>query len=174
MIVTVIVDASFCHLTKAAGYGVAIVSDLGRLTYGNRFRDHPESSTEAETLALANALWIVERKVDTKPGDRIVAQSDCKHALRVMGLTEKDGPWPAGVTQREKDAHALVHAMLVRKGLTLDLKHVKGHDYASDKPRSYVQQTCDDNAKHHMERMRQGLRKRERRRRSKLAKKGAT
>lgn len=119
--VTLISDASWCPFTKAGGWAVWLVINIGgvvtRVKRHGQFKELPESPEEAEIWSLRNGLHLARKH----PVKVILAQSDCQGALRILREEQPD----------------------------VVFKHVKGHTNVED-ARSWVNRWCDEKAKAHM------------------------
>lgn len=136
MLVTVFSDASFCHRLRCAGWGAYIVSNRGRLEIGGAMRHTIMTSTAAEAAAAANALWQAVNDGLAWPGDTVVLQMDCLSGVDALAGR---GKTPGGCAT-PLDA---VRRMAVRNRLTVDARHVRGHNGHSGEARSYANEVCD-------------------------------
>lgn len=144
---TVIVDASFCPETGAAGWAswVRVDGVSEAIKYAGRFKSRPENSTAAELQAAINGIWIAARH----GASVVLVQSDCMAVIHAIRKETKGWVGP------------LWETALVENGLTsvsLTAKHVKGHTHNKD-VRSWCNRWCDENAGLHMRKDRAWLRK---------------
>ena len=134
---TIITDASFCHQTKAAGYGAWISTDGGiRIRKAGAIKGSPETSTEAEMKAALIGIWYAYAH-----GVRdMLVQTDC---LTVVDIIR-------GYAPKGKHAHILTQLYIAARvkyfpEAVLKAKHVKGHTNVQD-ARSFVNRWCDEQA----------------------------
>lgn len=140
--ITIITDASFCHKTLAAGYGVRIASVNGKKSFEGPLPTAKDNNA-AETMAIANALWHGCESGIIQSGCIILIQSDSDNALRYLkGVTTPP-------SQQIRDALCYVEHIKQRFSLVLRYKHVKGHTGKLD-TRSVAQKYCDLAAKRQM------------------------
>lgn len=150
MFVTVFADASFCSQTRSAGYGIWVKTEALSFEHSGRFRSEVVNSSAAETLALANGIWAAIEKAGARPGDIIVAQSDCRHALSAFNRRFNG---KLVLSPAERDARDRIWALLDERQLMLRVKHVKGHS-DGEGARSWVNGRCDQLARSAMKRER--------------------
>ena len=140
--VTAFTDASFCPMTKAAGWGIWIKFGVNGSTYrdsGGYLSKKEDGSAKAELDALERVVDILINydKIDVK--DKIVIiQSDCKWALQNLST---DKITSLGATR-------------------VDKRWVKGHNGKKDK-RSAINTWCDAVAKDEMRIVRKWIRSNE-------------
>ena len=133
MRLTCIVDASFCPETKAAAYAIWISGHPdGKITQAGVFKQHCETSTDAEAFGVVNALWLAKRH----GGTDVLVQCDCLQAL-----------------PRGRDIWVRLYP---GEAMQFSLRHVKGHTKNSA-PRFYVNRWCDKTAKALMRAKRQEI-----------------
>lgn len=133
---TVIVDASFCPKTGAAGWATWIRADVSPVAIKRAaaFKAPLASSGEAEVKAAVNALTFVPKQTTN-----VLLQSD------YMGLVD-------AISQPKSVRGAAFRLLLEEHGhtwFTLRARHVKGH-HLDGTARSWVNDWCDTQAKHHM------------------------
>lgn len=132
---TVITDASYCDLTKKAGWAAWIrVDGIDEpiKKYGS-FKSKVKSSTDAEKMASINGIYIAKMYGATK----VLVQTDC---MLVVHLTN-------GITKKQSLVDRWSY-MLSSNGLAdilLEARHVRGHTTVND-ARSYVNRWCDSKA----------------------------
>jgi ribonuclease HI len=136
MLVTIIVDASHCPDTKAAGWGCWIVSTRGRHHSGHAMRELVVNNSVAEMMAVVNGLWKAHAKGIMLQGDKVLIQTDCMAAINAL-----TGVRICRVPQELEVVKAYAHA-LDKLRVTVELRHVKGHSLGTEK-KDYVQQRCD-------------------------------
>jgi ribonuclease HI len=162
-------DASFCHKTKAAGWGAWVKRD-DRVSeaFGGSFRDTMPNSTDAELCALANALHRALARRMIEPGDVVMLQSDSLGALvRIRSTIPATFDNPArgglavGVSRKAtgrdvaQAAADRIKALADGANLTLVTRHVRGHQEGGG--RHWVNETCDQIAKAGMRKARDAL-----------------
>lgn len=136
---TVIVDASFCSRTKAAGWAAWIAHEGAKIKKSGQFKERPVNSTTAELLAALCGIWFAYQS-----GARdILVQSDC---TAVIGAVQGRG----GHAKQYRDAK-LAHF----PDASVRAKHVRGHTKTDD-ARSYCNRWCDSQAKIEMRKQRDG------------------
>ncbi len=138
---TIIVDASFCHQTGAAGYGVWVACDRGSKPFKGPL-PVPGSSSTAETMAIANALWHAIKEGLVIQDCKVLIQTDCAHAIRVY----EEHNWN---NEKETSAYKWMLDVVKRHNLVINFRHVKGHSGTQDR-RSNAQKYCDERAKEAM------------------------
>jgi ribonuclease HI len=153
--VTIFTDASFCHDTKAAG-GAFWARDNVHKTQGSFRIGIASQAHEAELLASCRA--IVECIKHEQIGEqlrtgkaRLILVIDCLFVTQALEWREVRKPrmseelWPKLV--RVKD-------LIKRSGFELKINHVKAHS-GTRKPRTWVNNWCDKQAKLEMGKLRQ-------------------
>lgn len=145
MQVTIIVDASFCPLTGAAGWAAWIRYKNGHLVkHSAEFKSRIISAQEAERRAVVNAIAVAVYKAPVTL-THILAQTDCLAVVRTLTLEQikKD----LGVDFISK--HHIPE---------IAMRHVKGHT-GGHIPRLWCNNWRDRVAKVHMKRMKSALKK---------------
>jgi ribonuclease HI len=132
---TVITDASFCHITKKAGWAAWIRVDGLRepiKAYGS-FKRKVSTSINAEKMAAINGVYLAVKH----GADAVLLQSDCLSVVHLIdGTTKKQSlktEWDGLLRQAGVS------------GVLLSAKHVRGHTKIDD-ARSYVNRWCDTHA----------------------------
>lgn len=110
-------------------------------------RGRVNTSLEAEVLAAVNAIHLAVSTEIAVEGDLILLQSDCTDALDILTLVGRSG------TARCRYAKKLTNRLLMKKGIALNVRHVKGHQRSLE-PRFKVNNICDEMAKEGMNEMR--------------------
>ena len=132
---TVITDASFCDMTKKAGWAcwIRIDGQSEPIKRYGAFKGKVKTSTDAEKMAAANGLFIAK----AHGADAFLLQSDC---MTVVHLID-------GVTKAKNrvDEWARMMAKAGVLGRVIKAKHVKGHSDTKD-ARSHVNRWCDSMA----------------------------
>lgn len=150
MRVTIIVDASYCSSSRAAGFGYWIASERGKMGGGGSMRIPVENSTAAEMLAVCNSLHVARNSDLIQPGDHILIQTDCVAAIE--GL-KTDFHRQLKVEQ-EKEARRFLMRFRREHQLTLSFRHVKGHSGRRE-ARYVTNHLCDKRAKAGMRKARE-------------------
>lgn len=139
MLVTIMCDASFCHDTKAGGFGYWIASGRGKKGGGGSFKIDCDNSENAETLAIVNSLYIACNEQLVQEGDRVLIQSDCTGAIRWF-----EGKGISANRQKVR-ALELFNNKVDELKLHVLFRHVKGHSKKKD-ARSRSNNHCDKRA----------------------------
>jgi ribonuclease HI len=119
---TVITDASFCHVTRAAGYAFWIRSDSIDVPIKGwgTFKERPRNSFEAELWAAMNGV----------------------HTAKINGadavLLQTDNTGVVDAVQKRTDPKVIY----VIDGIVIVAKHVKGHT-GGDTPARWCNNWCD-------------------------------
>lgn len=154
MIVTVMSDASFDHITQASGYGVWAKSQRGNYQAGGNFKGQPRAAAEAEAMAVTVALFAAVRWGVAAPGDKIIMQSDCQMVIDAHN----------GKMKRAKRHTQLFTTVdwtkqfLEENNLTIEFRHVRAHVPKEGK-RNYINNVCDKLAKKAMRKQQKERRK---------------
>lgn len=163
MKMTLFVDASHCPTTKAGGLGAWCKKDGWDRGYafGGTLERICRNSTEAELLAIAQAVEFLQNHGEFDHVTYLMIQSDCLHALHgivkygsfdVASLkNERDASVREGVQQaspKYQDLAVRIDAA-TRKAQLRVVRHVKGHQEGRSS-RSWVNEQCDALAKQHM------------------------
>ena len=151
--ITIFADASFDHVTKAAGISMWARDAVNFYRASKALTFPVDAASQAEAIALGTAITVALRVFTHEPGDRLSIQSDCLHALDLFASTPaRKKPWP-GV---EAAMRANVLEAIRESGLSLYPKHVKGHS-GNGNPRSAVNDWCDRKARSEMHKARKLL-----------------
>lgn len=168
---TIFADASWHHQSKAAGWGCWMKStEIGQsLEHGGPIAAALKNSTEAEMVAMANALHVAKIRGYIKPGSTVMLQSDCqavlswiRYALPKTRDSQKDGvainvPKRMRDNMRKMAALKFIVDLAHEMGLTFIVRHVKGHQQGEG--RAWVNRNCDQLARKGMELRRSEIRK---------------
>ena len=142
--ITVFTDASFDHITQAAGIAMWW-RDSEMINRKSKAITFPvDNSGIAESIALG--VGILKALEMSEPGDRLSIQSDNLDALRLYTASRKH-------TAIENDFMKHVLQEVSCAGITLHPKHVKGH-MGNISPRHSVNTWCDKAAKRAMRKAR--------------------
>jgi ribonuclease HI len=152
---TIFADASYDTRNKAAGWAAWIKAD-GRASAmaSGAFKALPSTSSDAELLAIANAMHQANRLGMIDDGAEILLQSDSVHALSIVlwalpGSTERRHENSAAIVRCKnpklkpdaKKAVEVIRAIVAARGLKVACRHVRGH---TDGPgRQYVNRAVD-------------------------------
>lgn len=149
MLVTIITDASFCPNTLAGGYGVWVASNRGRGTFGGPLTGTKDSG-EAEAKAACNGLHHAITNGYVMRGDRVLIQLDCIPAIELFTRKRK-------ARMAEKEALDWMERIAKANDLTLQFRHIKGHNNRCGANRTKAQNKCDDTAGMYMRLERQKI-----------------
>lgn len=163
MLVTLFTDASVRHTLSAAGWGAWCRGDnrQSRTFSGMLGAPGPDGRTvftghsnTAELLAVTHAMEALHRSDYLVPADDVVmVQSDCLGALAILGthLNARFSSHPEGsqflprrqkgLIRLEKAAVARIENVLKERGMSLVVRHVKGHTEGDG--RNWVNRECD-------------------------------
>ena len=132
---TVITDASFCHTTRAGGYGIWISMDgMARVQKSGVIKGSPANATDAEFKAALIGIWYAYQC-----GARVILiQTDCMAVVQTIGGSRSAGQ--AAYRRALEDAKSKHFP-----DCSLRARHVKGHTTVAD-ARSYVNRWCDHHA----------------------------
>lgn len=147
MLVTIIVDASFCPTTKVAGYGYWIASNRGKLPGGGIIHANTPNSTVAELYAVANGLHIALFSGIAEPQDSIIIQTDCQTVLDVL-----TGVGKASSKEMKLGLYAVTR-IIEANHLLVEYRHVPGHTNG-ETPRRAANNHCDSRARSFMRKAR--------------------
>lgn len=163
MSMTIFIDASHCHQTRAAGWGAWAKRDgwtKGRV-FGGGYRSTMLNAAEAELTGIAEALTRLHADGALAEISHVVVQSDCLRALQLMAIrvsrvsvasAKENGSsvfLNRGMTPSPTETRALEVIGQIAERLPIFVRHVKGH--SSGKGRSWVNRQCDRIARQHME-----------------------
>lgn len=154
MLVTLMTDASFCHDTRAGGYGFWAISERAKLGGGGPLKNRVSGACAAEMMAVVNGLDAARKQGVAETGDHFLVQVDSMDAIaRFNGRVQPNH-------SDEKDALIALNAFTREHGVTVSFRHVKAHSGKKDQ-RSRANQHCDRRAKEGMRTARQGYRQSE-------------
>ena len=136
---TVITDASYCHVSKAAGFAAWISMDGNvRVQKAGVIKGSPENATEAELKAALNGLWYAyAHGVRT-----VLLQTDCMAVVDMVNRTKPNNH--SRLTNIFNAAQAQYFP-----DMEMTARHVKGHTTNED-ARSWCNRWCDHHAGRHM------------------------
>lgn len=141
MIIDIYTDASFFSSKKIGGYAIWI-SHGGEILKHSGSLKHTDNSTEAETMAIANALYIVSC-MDFKKIKNIVIITDSLQSIKkIKSKAKKNSPY--------KIAYKLLIDIRIKNNIKKPLKsnfrHVKAHE-GLDSIDKRINKWCDHEAK---------------------------
>lgn len=162
MMVTLFCDASYCHDTRAGGWGAWAKADgwAKGETFGGALPFVYTAASEAELAAIACATDYLTEGGVLAPATMLMVQTDSARALQVIlshipGATlrtHRDSGTvsipkrPITLTPREEIA--VSHLTELMNPVTVLCRHVRGHRKGDN--RQWVNRTCDDIAKKYM------------------------
>lgn len=135
MIITINTDASFSHEHKYGTYAYWIKSDNFLYKGSGVFKDTVDNSTDAESRAIAVALWIL--KQNKHDFDVLVINRD-----NIGAKPSGKKPYQIHLKNQVKKYKEVLVKEYGRKIRKVKLKHVKAHTNVKDS-RSYVNNWCD-------------------------------
>jgi len=147
MLVTIMVDASWCPDTKAAGYGAWLASERRRCRFTGQIQSTVSQAMVAEEMAIVNAIAGALKRGVALAGDTILVRTDCQAAIQLLQKYRKP-------SAKEEDEIVSAFDYFVKKyGLQMRFKHIKGH--SSNQNRASVSNTvCDRHAREQMQKAR--------------------
>lgn len=144
MNVTINTDASFHPIYKVGGYAFWIACDKGRIKQSGTLKE-AVNSTDCELKAIANALYVLEKSQLNDGTIRlIIINSDAKTVMSHIKPVKKK---TVGSFIYKTVCRILSQSGLSVSGKTFKVRHVKAHTGKLDKPRSWVNDWCDREAK---------------------------
>lgn len=142
MLITINTDASVNPQTKEGSYALWMVSNYGRVTKSGRFKTKVDNSTEAEVMAIVNALHLLKSQ-NYISVTRVIINTDCLHFHKyVYGKRERSLKMNKAFS---RITQAISSAYGIKSGW-LEVRHVKAHTTISNR-RTYVNDWCDKEAK---------------------------
>lgn len=148
MQVTIFADASFCLDTRVCAFGYYIACNRGRKQGGCELNVRPHHSYEAESLAIANALYQAIKYNLVYKNDHITIRTDCHRSIMVYQSEATNLSWC------EERAVNYFKKVCKENDLTYNVEHIKAHN-GTDTPEKYSHDKCDKYAKNFMKRARQ-------------------
>lgn len=147
MLVTIFSDAGLCPELNLGSWGAWIKSKRGVARGGGVLRENVHDTSVAEARAVLNAIHLGLCNGVIAPGDHLIVQTDniaVPNVLNGAKTAKKKGKKAQNpVTMAQKDAtHEACAAILAKNGLTIEWRHVKGHQGTGTK-RSSVNTFCD-------------------------------
>ena len=152
MRVTLMVDASYCHDTNAAGYGFWVASNRGHRPGSGAMRVHVSNALEAEMMAICNALYRSFKFNYIQAGDTVLVQTDCLGAIdRFTGNNRVK-------SEMERKALIVLNSIAKSNDLRVNFRHVKAHTRRKEN-RYRANNHCDTAAKKAMRKARERTRR---------------
>lgn len=146
MRVTVLADASHCPDTKAGGYGYWIASERGRKGGSGPLKGKILTSTLAELMSVANAVYEGVSHGLIHPKDVLLIQIDCESAIFAFTGKRK-------ASEAEQAVVRYIATLSISMQLTIEYRHVKGHSSRSES-RFAANRKCDREARKEMRKVR--------------------
>ncbi|MBS7790284.1 hypothetical protein KTR66_09770 [Roseococcus sp. SDR] len=140
-LVTLFADASWCPETRLGAWAAWWKIDGPAFTHSGVFRAAVPDSTTAEACALANGLHLLAGRHDLPRGTRIIAQTDCLGAIRIL-----NGEPLRRMPSQAVAARSLVEGITRLQQLRVQWRHVPGHQGGRTR-RSWVNEWCDTTAR---------------------------
>lgn len=150
MNITILADASHCPDTKAGGYGYWIASARGKKGGSGVLNGKIMSSTLAEIMAIANAIYHGVKEGLVCGNDILLIQTDCESAIYALTMKRKG-------SEEEKKVVEYVQKVSRLLKLTIEYKHIKGHTNNKE-ARFAANNRCDREARKAMRRARDRIR----------------
>lgn len=135
---TINTDASFHPTHKVGGYAFYMVCDLFTIKGKGPFHARPKDSTEAEIMAIGNALATILKLPELRVGV-LVINCDAKFAMHAVEVNPRSGLAKKVAAFKNKVAKHLGNPRI-------EFRHVKAHNGTPD-ARSWVNDWCDKEAK---------------------------
>lgn len=137
---TLIVDASYCHETKSAGYGYCISYTGGRLTGGDGIKRDVENTNAAEMMGIVNTLCIALKNGIVTAEENVLIQTDSEASILAFQRKRI-------VTNGQEIAVVDYFLKIVKEScVNVTFRHVKGHTNLTG-ARYVTNRLCDQRAK---------------------------
>lgn len=143
MLVTLMVDGSYCPHTGAGGYGFWLASERGRMPGGGPMQTRASDACEVEMRGVCNALVQGFNGGLIQQGDHILIQTDCKAAIGAF-LHQRQS-----LSDAEREAVRFLWSFKNNRDVSLSFRHVKGHSKRPE-ARYAANNHCDERAKRYM------------------------
>jgi hypothetical protein len=129
MLATVFADASHCPELKIGTYGLWAKCEKYRIREVGRLRKRYEDAALAEAAAITNIIHLAYVRFEMGPGDKIIAQTDCDAAIRILSRTGTRWirNWGEGGSPGEFKSMYLKIQRIRAQGIKIEFRHVKGH-----------------------------------------------
>jgi ribonuclease HI len=142
MLITVNTDGSFYPDTKQAGYAFWITCNNGRYKKWGKLKKC-QTSTEAELMAIANALYFLRHHKDLKDVSKIIINTDCESIINIMKNAHRSR---TPIMNKIKGTISKYIGRYEGKDSTYEIRHVEAHK-GTETPRKYVNNWLDKHAK---------------------------
>ena len=142
MLVTVNTDGSYYPETGRGGYAFWISSNVGTFKGYGKLRNCP-GSTEAELMAIANALHYLRHNKEIVGVTKIIINTDCESLINVINNSHTNRK-PSINKVRGAISHYI--GKWQGKDSDYDVRHVKAHKKV-ESAREYVNDWLDKHAK---------------------------
>lgn len=154
MNLTVNTDASFNQRHQCGTYAFTIVSNLGRHQASGPLKGNIHDATEAEMKCIVNALaFIAKDPMVMLKVTKIFINTDSMNAIHLFTRNERNiRRYRLDKKYYKRVAHAYLKIRESMPDKTVDISHVKGHNYDGSK-RSYVNEWLDAMAKSEMNKL---------------------
>jgi len=141
MLITLFTDASHCHKTKIGAYAIWAKANGNTLRHSGVFKQKSADSADAELKAVINGVFVVLSVMQPAAGSRIIAQSDCLLAIRLL---ENPKP-PKKKATRDKVSSIITEfrKRVAASGVSVEFRHVTGHK-GNVTTRNAVNTWCDN------------------------------
>lgn len=150
MLVTIMVDASWCPTMKVAGYGCWLASQRRRCRYVGQIRRVVSQANVAEQMAVVNAVVASMNQGVTQPGDTVLIRTDCQAAIFLF--TERRKP----ASEDDELTLKAFNQACERYQIQAKFKHIKGHTNNTERA-SVSNNLCDKFAKEELYKARQHM-----------------
>lgn len=155
MLVTLFTDAGFCPTSRLGSWAAWAKFDGQTLRTSGLFKTNPTGSDTAEVQAIINGVYSVLKEFNPEPDSKIIIQSDCKTAMKVLEnpVGKKAKKFAEFLALRDKFQTLTVN-------LRVEFRHVEGHKGTSTK-RNAVNTYCDKECKRILIEAKQSLKQKE-------------
>lgn len=143
MLVTINTDACFHTKLKYGGYAFWAVSDDFKITKSGVFRKKCQTSDDAESKCIINALTVILKA--HKGITKIIVNTDSLNAIAYLTKDTKHIS-RYGLSGSKMRQFQQCLTMLPIGKIKIEYRHVKAHSNVDDS-RSFVNEWCDTNAK---------------------------
>jgi len=143
MLVTINTDASFHTRLKIGGYAFWAVSNDFKITKSGVFRKKCQTSDDAESKCIINALTVILKA--HKGISKIIINTDSLNAIAYLTKDIKHIS-KYGLSHSKMRQFQQCLSMLPINKTKIEYRHVKAHSGIDD-ARSFVNEWCDNNAK---------------------------
>lgn len=144
MLVTIMVDASWCQETKMAGYSAWLASDRLRTRFDGFINQQVSQAMVAEAMAIVNAIVAAMTNGVAKQGDTILVRTDCQAAIQLFEKRRTPKVGDDLLTLK------VFNMKVERFGISVRFKHIKGHTDSKDRA-ALSNNACDKRAKEQLQ-----------------------